>query len=205
MNQTEPHEPDTQLSAGGRISPVIVIFLISGIIGLIAAGVMLLNERHQTPAQPTSPAQVSSLRDWRADDFELAALSGNRVRLSDFAGRVVFLNFWRTDCQPCVRELPAFQQFVQEQGDSGAVVLAINQGERQEDILIFLGHMGIENLLVLLDTDLQLNTDYPIIGLPTTYVIGKEGYVHYRKIGEMTGAEMDQYLDLLDDTSPARG
>jgi len=63
----------------------------------------------------------------------------------DYAGQIVVSEFLADRLPPCVGELPAFSS-CQEQGDSGAVVLAINQGERQEDVLIFLRRMGIEDL-----------------------------------------------------------
>lgn len=179
-----------------RVSPLLVIFMASGFLGMLAAVVMLIAEQQtDTPTAESLTRTRPVEREWRADDFELMSLEGEPVRLSDFAGRTVFINFWRTDCPPCVAELPDFQQFMVEQGDSGAVVLAINQGERADDIARFLNEINVAGIPVLLDEDLAIDDSFPVGGLPTTYVVDGEGLVRYTKIGAMTLDEMYVYLD----------
>jgi len=184
------------------ISPLLVIFLISGVLGTAAALVMVLNEEHsssnsQDTAQVVNPSSgTRPIRDWQADDFTLTALDGEEVSLSDYDGKVIFLNFWRTDCAPCVREMPAMQEFVQN-GDHNAVVLAVNQGEQADRITPFLDQIGVDALTVLLDTDLEIEQNYPVRNLPTTYVIAEDGFVSFVKIGELTVDEMYSYLDEL--------
>ncbi len=176
-----------------RISPLVAIFLLTSILGLIVAVVILMNEDSDTTGTPGSPV----LSGWEAADFELETLNGAIVRLSDYKGRPVFLNIWRTDCPPCVREMPALQQFAQEQGPDGAVVLAVNQGEQADDIREFLDEIGVNTLLILLDRDLILDQTYRVVGLPTTYIISPEGKVEYTKLGELTIEEMYTYVDEL--------
>lgn len=198
-----PDETETPVPQGG-VSPALVLFLITGLLGLIGAGVILVIERDRGGVRADDPSVQPSrtLRDWQAQDFELTTLDGSTARLSDFSGRPVFLNFWRTDCPPCVRELPAFQAFMQAQGDDGAVVLAVNQGERGDAIRDFLGQIGIDGIPVLLDEDLDLPDLYPVTALPTTYLIDAAGMVRFLKFGEMTADEMLDYLDLLEDAGP---
>jgi peroxiredoxin len=197
-------DDDTQ-PAGG-VSPALVLLLITGLMGLLVAGAMLLSEggRRTGPVVNSRSDIITApqpgtrpVRDWQAEDFELPTLAGDTISLSDFAGRPVFLNFWRTDCEPCVRELPAFQAFLEEQGEDGAVVLAVNQGEDGEQIAEFLAEVGITEIPVLLDTRLEVSRYYPVPGLPTTYFIDREGMVQYTKIGEMELSEMYNYLDTL--------
>ncbi len=205
---TDPHTDPAPASANepprrSGVSPALVLFLITGLMGLVAASVMLFIER-DNGASLDDPALQSSrtLRDWQAQDFELATLDGDTARLSDFSGRPVFLNFWRTDCPPCVRELPAFQAFMEAQGADGAVVLAVNQGERGEAIREFLDGIGIEGIPVLLDENLELTDLYPVTALPTTYVIDAAGMVRFLKFGEITADEMLDHLDLIEDAGP---
>lgn len=197
----DPHEAAGQ---GARVSPALLLFLFTGLLGLIAAGAILISESRDSGVRADDPARQPSrtLRDWQAQDFELMTLDGGTARLSDFSGRPVFLNFWRTDCPPCVRELPAFQAFMQAQGDDGAVVLAVNQGERGESIRAFLEQIGIDGVPVLLDENLDLPDLYPVTALPTTYLIDAAGMVRYLKFGEMTAAEMQDYLEMLEDAGP---
>ena len=193
MEQTVEDQTTKAEQPTARISPLIVIFLLTSILGLVAAVVMLANEDTGPPETIGSPV----LSGWQATDFELESLDGELVRLSDYEGRLIFLNIWRTDCPPCVREMPALQQFVQEQGPDGAVVLAVNQGEQAEDIRVFLDEIGVDALPVLLDRDLTLDQNYRVVGLPTTYIISPEGKVEFTKLGELTVEEMYTYVDEL--------
>ncbi|GAB4328427.1 MAG: hypothetical protein Kow00117_14860 [Phototrophicales bacterium] len=185
----------------GGLSPILVIFLISGALGFITAGVMLMNETRTSPL-PTPNASLNNplpasrpLRDWIADDFELLSLSGETVRLSDFAGRPVFINFWWTGCPPCEEEFPAFEQFLAEQGDDGAVILAVNQaGESPAEIQAFLDRINVHNVPILLDPDYIMPRLYPYTGFPTTYFIDATGQVRYQKIGTITLEQLYSYL-----------
>lgn len=190
-----PTPPTPPAPAG--ISPALVLFLITGLVGLLTAVFMLLAEG-PAAGQPDQAAPRSrAIRDWQAPVFEVQTLAGDSVSLADFRGRTVFLNFWRTDCIPCVRELPAFQAFSAQQGDDGAIVLALNQGESPEQITTFLNEIGIDGILVLLDPTAGIRLDYDVGGYPTTFVIDADGMVRYRKLGEMTVDEMDLYLETL--------
>jgi thiol-disulfide isomerase/thioredoxin len=109
----------------------------------------------------------------------------------------VFLNFWRTDCPPCVRELPAFQQFVREQGGGGAVVLAVNIEEEPDAMRAFLTDLGVSDIPVLLDTEGETASRYGVYQIPVTFVIDGTGYVQYQKFGEMRAEDLDAYLESL--------
>jgi peroxiredoxin len=131
-------------------------------------------------------------------DFDLPALDGSgTVSLSDYAGRPVFLNFWATWCEPCKRELPAFEQFTAEQGDEGAVVLAVNTGEDDATVRAFLEAEGITGLNVLLDPEAAVAEQYGVFQIPVTFVIDAAGHVRYPHYGEMTAADLAGYLDAL--------
>jgi peroxiredoxin len=132
-------------------------------------------------------------------DFELPALEGgDTVQLSQYAGRPVFLNFWATWCEPCKRELPAFEQFTAEQGEDGAVVLAVNTGEDEATVRAFLEQQGITGLQVLLDPDANVAEQYGVFQIPVTFVIDSAGNVRYPHYGEMTAADLAGYLDALE-------
>src|SRR5690606_11495383 len=129
--------PETPQPPRSKPSPVLLVFLILPVVMLSAAGMMILSSAAPgtsaipTPAAVTLPPMPTpvSLEDTPILDFELATLSGETVRLSDYEGRVVFLNFWATWCEPCKREMPTFDAFVADQPVDGAVVLAINVEE----------------------------------------------------------------------------
>jgi len=186
------------------VSPVVVIFGITGIVGLVIALILIFSEvrppaDNLSQAVPTTPAPPRALNDWRADDFALQNLDGELVSLSDFAGRVVFLNVWHTACEPCVREMPAFQQFMSEQDEDGVMILAVNQlGQTAEEIIPFLERIGVSNLTVLTDPDFILMDKFPYNFFPTTYVIDKEGMVRFFKVGEVDIDQMRQWAEQLE-------
>ncbi|MBL8147801.1 MAG: TlpA family protein disulfide reductase [Anaerolineae bacterium] len=192
-----------------RVSPVLLLFLIFPLIGLVVALGITLGS-NQAPAAPTSvpptPLAVSlppmatlpQVVGAPVLDFELPALDGSgTVSLSDYAGRPVFLNFWATWCEPCKRELPAFEQFTAGQGDDGAVVLAINTGEDEATVRAFLEAQGIEGLNVLIDPSASAAKTYGVIQIPVTFVIDGAGNVRYPHYGEMTADDLAGYLAAL--------
>jgi len=148
-----------------------------------------------TPA-PVTLANTSLIGQ-PAPNFSLNRVDGTAMRLSSYRGRVVFVNFWATWCEPCQRELPAFQSFMAEQGPRGALVLAVNSGETAEQVSGYFAQHQITAVPALLDTDLQVYDDYNIQLLPTTYVIDAAGVVRYLHLGEMTTDDLNSYVAAL--------
>ncbi len=180
-----------------RLSPVLIIFLIFPIIGIVAALAVIASGGTASGVPPT-PAPVTlanpSLIGQPAPNFELEGRRGNTTRLSSYRGRIVLLNFWATWCEPCQRELPAFANFNAEQGSRGAIVLAVNAGETPEQVTDYFKEHHLKNIPVLMDTDLAVYDLYNIQLLPTTYVIDAMGVVRYMHLGELTLEDMSAYL-----------
>ncbi|HLU10947.1 MAG TPA: TlpA disulfide reductase family protein [Oceanobacillus sp.] len=205
---TETPNPNQQ-----KPSPVLLVFLILPLVMLFAAGAMMLGSMAQatqtipTPRAVTPPPMPTAvaLADTPILDFELTTLDGQTVSLSDYAGRIVFLNFWATWCEPCKRELPAFESFVAEQPQDGAVVLAVNVEEDPEVVRNFLQEQGVSNLIVPMDTDAEVAESYGIFQLPATFVIDETGYVRYPKYGEVTREELDVYVEVLREGNASQG
>lgn len=216
MTEQLPFETTPAVRKGP--SPALIIFLVIPLIGLgIALGVLIADQNVRSATgtsdengvalAPTAPAMPSL--DYPASDFTAQTLDGGSVTLSDYRGRVVFLNFWGTWCPPCVRELPALEQFASEQGEDGAVVLASNDTENADIINTFFADEGItlNNVRVLLDSDSKVYRRFVIPVMPTTYIIDKTGMVRYVKYGEMTLDTMYSFLDDLaqSEEEPADG
>jgi peroxiredoxin len=73
-------------------------------------------------------------RNRTAPDFELASLDGGKIRLSDYRGKTVVLNFWTKNCRPCLEEMPSLAQLASSlRGRSDVVVLAVSTDETVED------------------------------------------------------------------------
>ena len=185
-------------------SPALLILLILPLFGIFVALLTLaLETRQQNEPAPTfAPAPPRAVVNFKAPDFELPLLDGvTLVSLSDYAGRPLFLNFWATWCQPCVRELPAFEAFIAEHSadENGPALLTINLGETAAEINGFLAELGLRNLPVALDINQVVKLDYGVQNLPTTFVIDGDGRVRHLKLGEMKLEEMNVYLNSLEE------
>lgn len=131
--------------------------------------------------------------DAPAPDFTLKDLSGNEVSLSDYKGKIVFLNFWATWCKYCDIEMPDLNKVHKDNDD--VVVLAVNVMEEQKTVEPYITKGGYE-FDVVLDTDGEISRNYLIRPLPTTYFIDAEGIL----LGRLEGMlEYEQMVSIIDD------
>lgn len=119
----------------------------------------------------------------RAPDFNLTALDGRTVRLSELQGQVVILDFWATWCGPCRMALPHLQDIHDRFSDKGVAVVAVAMDDGGERVVRpFVAKQGLRFPVVLPDDDVV--RDYgPLRGFPTTVVIGPDGKIHRRYLG----------------------
>lgn len=117
-----------------------------------------------------------------APDFELPDESGKLYRLSDYRGRLVVLNFWATWCPPCREEMPSMERARRAVASDGIVLLAVNVGEDADTIFSFTASYPVQFPL-LMDRHEKVIKQYPVIGLPTTFVIDPDGFMTHRAIG----------------------
>jgi len=123
-----------------------------------------------------------------ASDFALQNMDEETIKLSDYRGQVVLLNFWATWCPPCVREMPSMERLQQRVGE-GFKVIAANQMEEPDDVFAFSGQLAVEPTFeIVFDSDSKVSQAYAVRGLPTTYLIDKKGNIRYRAVG---GREFD--------------
>ena len=195
MNQAADRKP-----AQSSPSLALLIFLILPLLGIFGALLMVALEGRESPPPTFVPAAPRTLQNFEAPDFELPLLDGmSLVSPSDFAGRPLFLNFWATWCAPCVRELPALEEFAATHAldEDGPALLTINLGERAEEVSRFLAEIAVEDLPVALDINQVVKGDYGVQNLPTTFIIDESGIVRFMKLGEMKFEEMGLYLQAL--------
>ena len=120
--------------------------------------------------------------DVPAPDFILQDTNGKTHRLSDYRGKPVIVNFWTTWCPPCREELPSMNRAWHQLEHEGVAMLAINMGEDEDTIFVFSADYPTD-FPVLMDQSGEVIGQWPVKGLPTTYVVAPDGTLAYRAIG----------------------
>ncbi|WP_040226906.1 TlpA family protein disulfide reductase [Bhargavaea cecembensis] len=131
-----------------------------------------------------------------APDFELRTLEGETVRLSDYRGQRVFINFWATWCPPCRAEMPDIQKISEEED---VAVLAVNLAYTEKDpgdAGRFAEEFGF-TFPMPLDEDGRLAEEYRVFAYPTSYMIDSEGRVQFVAMGAMNYDMMRRELSKL--------
>lgn len=117
-----------------------------------------------------------------APDFSLRDLRGNAVRLSDFRGKIIFLNLWATWCPPCREEMPSMERLYRRFKGQDFAMLAVSEDTDPAVVRGFVSEMAL-SFPVLLDTDGKLPSRYGVTGYPETFVIDRDGNVIQHFIG----------------------
>ena len=116
------------------------------------------------------------------DTVDLFDLAGNRVRLSDFKGKVVFLNFWATWCPACVMEMPAMEKLHQQMRESDFVMAAVGFKESADRVNKFFEKKKL-TFTALLDPEGDMGRQFAIGAIPTTLILDKKGEIIGRAMG----------------------
>lgn len=121
-----------------------------------------------------------------APDFELMTAEGQTMKLSDYRGQRVFLNFWATWCPPCRAEMPDMQNLYLEQ-EEPFEILAVNLTKSEaseENIATFVEDFGL-TFPILLDTESEVAGLYNVSAVPTSFMIDTEGRISFVAPGAM--------------------
>jgi peroxiredoxin len=136
---------------------------------------------------------------YEAADFTLPDLQGRAVHLSDFRGKVVFLNLWATWCPPCRMEMPNMESLYKRLGSRDFIMLAVAEDEGGAAAVgPFVREVGL-SFPVLLDPEATLSPRYGATGYPETFIIDRNGRVVNHTIGpeEWDSKEMVAYFEQL--------
>jgi thiol-disulfide isomerase/thioredoxin len=117
-----------------------------------------------------------------AKNFSLLDITSQvKIELSEYYGKVIYLDFWASWCSSCAKSLPLFQQWQQELGDD-FVVISVNVDEYKDDALAMIKKLQL-NYPIGYDEDFKVAKMYSTSVLPYAFIIDKSGNIYYKHIG----------------------
>lgn len=135
-----------------------------------------------------------------APGFTLTDLQGNQVKLSDYKGKKVLLNFWATWCPPCRVEMPHMQKFYEDYQSEDVVILGINMTlteKNPDDVKEFVNDEQLTFPIVLDEKGNILQT-YQVIAYPTSYLLDSKGVIQEKFIGAISYEIMEEYISKIE-------
>lgn len=170
----------------------IIVIVITALLGY-AVYDFVSNRSEETEEEPNVGTEKGDL----APDFELETMDGETVKLSDFRGQKVMLNFWASWCPPCRAEMPDIQKF--HENEDG-VIVSVNLTETENSI------RNVESFIeeyeltfpVLVDEKTQVGNRYNAQALPTSYLINTKGEIHNIAIGPLNYDQMVEAFDQME-------
>lgn len=177
----EPTATSSSSPAATGGSRILILVAGAAIFGLVFGIVWMQSSKYD-------PIVVGKV----APDFALSDLNDKPYRLSDFRGKVVFLNFWATWCKPCKEEMPSMEVLYKNFEKDGLVILAvsIDRVTTTKDIPPFVKGMNL-TFPVLIDSWGKTDKPYKRMGVPETFIIDQEGIVREIIIGPRDWTRLD--------------
>jgi peroxiredoxin len=137
----------------------------------------------------------SGLEGQPAPDFALKSSTGENLRLSEYRGDVVMINFWATWCGPCRQEMPLLDELYTRYARVGFSLLGVNIDDDSRRAMQMIDELGV-HFPVLFDSRKEVSRLYEVDAMPVTVLVDREGVVRYVHHGYKPGYE-DQYLDQI--------
>ena len=168
------------------------IGFVIAVVAIGAAILLLAGEKDKVSSAPLRPEGPAAQQ---APEFSLPLLGGGTAALSSFRGKVVILDFWASWCPPCKREIPDFVELQRRYGGQGLQVVGVAL-DRPEPVRDFAASANI-NYPVLIGNDEIARLYGGITGIPTTFVIDRQGNIVKRYEGYRPAAVFESDISSL--------
>ena len=174
---------------------IVMLVVILTVTGMLVAGRRMA--RHSSAGlAPDAKSLPADVKGATAPDFQLKSLNdsqGKLVKLSDYRGKAVVLNFWATWCEPCKIEMPWFTEFQKQYGAQGLEVVGVAQDDASDDdIRKFAQETGAH--YTILQGGNAVGDAYGAQFLPTTVYIGRDGKIIDRVVGLVSKSEIEDNI-----------
>lgn len=190
---TQPAKPSQQLSR--RELVMAAVGILTGLLVLSAVWIVSGN---------TAPPTLSGVGETRrpAPEIALAQLDGKQIRLSEYRGKVVLVNFWATWCEPCKEETPALQAAYQKLHEQGLEIIGVHVrpqelgGDPNSAIPAFVSSYGVTYPIVV-DSTGDTTSAYQVAPLPTSFFIDKQGMIRFVRLSMLTTTDVEVLFNTL--------
>ena len=171
------------------------------IIVIVLVTVMIYAAVHNTRktgytayANPGERLPAGDVKGKNAPDFTLAKLDGQPVKLSDYRGKAVLLNFWATWCGPCKVEMPWFVDLQKQYGSQGLQIIGVAMDDSGKDAIDKFAHQMGVNYVILQGKEAVGDAYGGVLGLPTTFFIDRNGKIIDSSAGLIGRGEIEENI-----------
>jgi thiol-disulfide isomerase/thioredoxin len=169
---------------------------------VVAAGLYFVNHLWIVPATLRRAEAKGDSNHPLAPDFTLTDIFGRKLSLSDYKGKVVMLDFWATYCGPCQIEIPGFVDLQNRYRDRGFAIIGISMDYSPDPVPEFYKQFKM-NYPVALGDDKLAALYGGILGLPTTFMIGRDGRIYSKHVGATNLDVFEEEVDMLIAAKPS--
>jgi len=176
---------------------IVILILLVIILGAAVFGYNKLSPKFVPEVAESETSQTKPLE--AAPDFTVISTKGESIKLSDYKGKPVVINFWATWCPPCKAELPYFEQMYKEYGDTVEfmmVNLTDGQEETQEVVNTFIEDTGY-TFPVYFDTEYSGAMAYGTYSIPVTVFVNRDGEIVYKKVGMIQEDMLKAFIERI--------
>ena len=209
-NPPNPIPPAADDTPGTKLSPARWIAGAAVVVAVALFAIPLFIDGPGSASTPDDPPAAASSEPAASSGVCLAKkapaklaytvkdMNGADVRLADYKGKVILLNYWATWCGPCKVEIPDLVALQEKYKDKGLVILGVSQDDDPETLRAFASAFKM-NYPVLVGRDQPdlLDAQGPLWGLPTTYLIARDGTICTRHLGPATKEDFEREIKAL--------
>lgn len=184
------HQKLEKMTTSNKNRAIPLILLGLGLLLIVASVFYLLQD-----ATPQTELAVVPVRvDFSAPELTLTNTQGTPTSLADYRGQVVLVNLWATWCPPCKEEMPALESFYNKHKKDGFVIVAINDGDPEADVLQFVKDYNLTFPVWLDPKYIATEQAFKTLNLPSSFVIDRNGTVVLSWVGGINLRSLEKYI-----------
>ena len=161
-----------------------------GLTLIVASAVLILRDAPPRTELLAVPAKVN----YAAPELTLTTTTGTPASLAEYRGQVVLVNLWATWCPPCKEEMPALEAFYRKYNDQGFVIVAINDGDPEPEVIQFVKDYGLSFPVWLDPTYIATEQAFKTLNLPSSFVIDRKGTIVLSWVGGINSRALEKYV-----------